>query len=128
LSLAPARSAYGFFVWLALAVVLAPALDPVGSPFREVTGSAFNAFTSDVSLGPSRAAPPERERKYRVVAADVPDLQGVATTAVVLVLLICSPRTAAAVAAGLPLRSGAGPGLPGGRAFQARAPPPVFKI
>ena len=52
-----------FALWLALAVVLTCALGSFGSPVRASNGSAFNAFTSDVSLGPSRASEPEKERK-----------------------------------------------------------------
>jgi hypothetical protein len=64
-TLVPRRLTRLLFLWLALATVIASALDPVvGSPLAESHGSAFNAFTSDVSLGPSRATAPERERKY----------------------------------------------------------------
>ena len=45
------------FVWLALATILAPALAPVGSALEPSSGSAFNPFTSEVSLGPSRSTP-----------------------------------------------------------------------
>ena len=51
------------FLWLALAVVLTCALGSFGSPVRASSGSAFNAFTSDVSLGPSRASEPEKQRR-----------------------------------------------------------------
>jgi len=45
------------FVWLAFATILAPALAPVGSALEQSSGSAFNPFTSEVSLGPSRSVP-----------------------------------------------------------------------
>jgi hypothetical protein len=51
------------FLWLALTVVLTCALGSFGSAVQASSGSAFNAFTSDVSLGPERASAPERERK-----------------------------------------------------------------
>ena len=48
-------------LWLALATVFALALDPYsGSAVHETPGSAFSFFTSDVSLGPSRAPAPEK--------------------------------------------------------------------
>ena len=59
----------GFALWLALAVVLICALGSFGSPVEASSGSAFNAFTSDVSLGPSRASEPEKERKAQTPAA-----------------------------------------------------------
>lgn len=57
-----------FCLALALAVVLTCALGSFGSPVRASTGSAFNAFTSDVSLGPTRAGEPEKQRKVQAVA------------------------------------------------------------
>lgn len=59
----------GFALWLALAVVLTCALGSFGSPVQASTGSAFNAFTSDVTLGPSRASEPEKERKEQTPGA-----------------------------------------------------------
>jgi hypothetical protein len=56
-------------MWLSLAVVLTCALGSFGSPARATSGSAFNAFTSDVSLGPSRASEPEKERREQRPAA-----------------------------------------------------------
>jgi hypothetical protein len=55
--------------WLALMVVLTCALGSFGSPARATSGSAFNAFTSDVSLGPQRAAAPEKDRQEQTPAA-----------------------------------------------------------
>jgi hypothetical protein len=57
--LAPRNWANALFLWLSLATVLVPAIGSSGSPLRLTEGSAFSAFTSDVSLGPSRAAPIE---------------------------------------------------------------------
>lgn len=59
MSLAPRNWANALFLWLSLATVLVPAIGSSGSPLRLTQGSAFSAFTSDVSLGPSRAAPIE---------------------------------------------------------------------
>ena len=59
MSLAPRNWANALFLWLSLATVLVPAIGSSGSPLRLTEGSAFSAFTSDVSLGPSRAAPIE---------------------------------------------------------------------
>ena len=56
-----------FARWLSLAVVLTCAVGSFGSAVQASTGSAFNAFTSDVSLGPSRASEPERVRKDRAL-------------------------------------------------------------
>ena len=58
----------GFALRLSLAVVLTCALGSFGSPVQASTGSAFNAFTSDVTLGPSRATEPEKNRKAQAPA------------------------------------------------------------
>lgn len=60
---APRHWVRSFALWLSLAVVLTCSLGSFGSPARAESGSAFNAFTSDVSLGPTRAAEPEKERR-----------------------------------------------------------------
>ena len=52
-----------FALWLSLAVVLTCSLGSFGSPAEASSGSAFNAFTSDVSLGPVRAGEPEKQRR-----------------------------------------------------------------
>jgi len=59
--LAPRNWANAFFLWLSLATVLVPAIGSSGSPLRPTEGSAFSAFTSDVSLGPSKAASIEED-------------------------------------------------------------------
>jgi len=58
-----------FSRWLSLAVVLTCALGSFGSPVQASSGSAFNAFTSDVTLGPSRASAPEKDRKAQTPGA-----------------------------------------------------------
>jgi hypothetical protein len=126
LSLAPHRSAFAFFLWLSLAIVLGPALDPVGSPLREVSGSAFNAFTSEVSLGPSRAAPPERDRKYQATPAGGSERVAANDGAILPLVRIEIALPRLAVGAPFPLRSGAGPGRLSGPPLPARAPPFSF--
>ncbi len=54
-----------FSLWLSLGVVLTCALCSFGSPVRASTGSAFNAFTRDVAIGPKRAGKPEKHRRQR---------------------------------------------------------------
>lgn len=49
-------------LWLALLIVLGNALDPVGPALEARSGSAFNAFTSDVALGPARSQEPTKAR------------------------------------------------------------------
>jgi hypothetical protein len=127
LSLALHRSAFSLFLWLSLAVVLAPALDPVGSPLREASGSAFNAFTSEVSLGPSRAAPPERERKFQAMPAGGSDRTAARAEAARPVRRIAIALPVLAVGPNHPVRSGAGPGRFSGPALPARAPPFLFR-
>jgi hypothetical protein len=58
-----------FALWLSLAVVLTCALGSFGSPVQASSGSAFNAFTSDVTLGPTRASEPEKQRKAQTPGA-----------------------------------------------------------
>jgi len=65
--------AYALFLWLSLATVLVPALGSSGSPLRITEGSAFSAFTSDVSLGPSRPAPIEQDETTQSVPGDGAD-------------------------------------------------------
>jgi hypothetical protein len=117
------RSAFALFLWLSLAVVLAPALDPIGSPFGGATGSAFSAFTKEVSLGPARAAAPERDRKNLALPAGGDARSGILADAAqffpfaVFPLLRVAPESAFQA---LPLRRLTGIAA---RAFRARAPP-----
>jgi hypothetical protein len=59
----PRNPARILFLWLSLVTMLTCALGSFGSPVRASSGSAFNAFTSDVTLGPSRAAAPTKENR-----------------------------------------------------------------
>jgi hypothetical protein len=113
------------FVWsLALAVVLAPALDPVGSPLVQTSGSAFNVFTSDVSLGPSRAAAPERDRKIQTLPTGGPDDGAPAALAALLLpAAVLSPIIAGPAPPAWTTADASPPGDPAARPFQARPPP-----
>jgi hypothetical protein len=81
------------FLWLSLAIVLTCAVGSFGSPLRATSGSAFNAFTSDVSLGPSRAAEPDKERREQLPAPGGAG-QAKAATAFALVVTAAAPRAA----------------------------------
>ena len=121
--LAPRKWAYALFLWLSLATVLVPALGSSGSPLRLTEGSAFSAFTSDVSLGPSRAAPIEEDGTAQTAPGDG-DGSSVLTARATFSISASGPALAA---------SGPGPafaGLPSLRparlaagAIGARAPP-----
>lgn len=63
------RANFGF-LWLSLAIIFAHALSPAGSRLLVASGSAFNGFTSEVSLGPSRASAPERDRAREIAKGD----------------------------------------------------------
>jgi hypothetical protein len=54
------KRSFSALLWLALATVLALALDPFAPVSHETPGSAFSFFTSEVSLGPTRAPVPEK--------------------------------------------------------------------
>ena len=64
------KGAFLAFIWLALATILAPALAPVGSALELSSGSAFNPFTSEVSLGPSRSSPVAKAKPVADAAND----------------------------------------------------------
>lgn len=55
------------FLWLSLATILTHALLPLGSPLVRGSGSAFSAYTSEVSLG-SRSAPAKAKRQSGALA------------------------------------------------------------
>lgn len=120
LSLASRGWAFWGSLWLALATVCALALDPFGgSPVREISGSAFSFFTSDVSLGPTRAPAPEKAVRLRAHADPATHFDALA--------VMPRPGTIAPAARGTPafLASRFDPDSParfvGGRL--ARAPP-----
>jgi len=106
-----------FALWLSLAVVLTCALGSFGSPVQASSGSAFNAFTSDVTLGPSRASEPEKDRKEQTPGASG---AGQAKFVAAPDLLLVPPQSRAAIFAALPLDRPT-PAIRG--ALGARAPP-----
>ncbi len=121
-TLAPRNWAHVVFLWLSLATVLAPALIPFGSPLIVRSGSAFSAFTSDVSLGPKRAAEPERDRKYQKAGGGPDGLHAYAGAALLTPSRLWQPPRLAA-GAPFPAVPDRGPARLVARGFQARAPP-----
>lgn len=71
----PAR-AFAPGLWLSLAIILIHALAPSATPWRISYGSAFNGFTRDVSLGPSRTSPVEKDQRARERRDDRGGLSG----------------------------------------------------
>lgn len=118
MSAAPRLWVRNFSLWLSLAVVLTCAVGSFGSAVQASTGSAFNAFTSDVSLGPSRASDPEKERREQAQPAGS---AGQAKALSLMVALETPPRPAAlqphAIASSTP------PAAVMAGAVGARAPP-----
>jgi len=123
LTIAPLNRAYAVFLWLSLAVVLVPALGWSGSPLTRTQGSAFNAFTSDVSLGPRRAAPPEKADRRQSLSDGGSDGSG--GYAQVALVPAPSPTQVRRLADGtaFPDVADIGPARFSARGFQARAPP-----
>jgi hypothetical protein len=80
-----------FAQWLSLVVVLTCAVGSFGSAVQASSGSAFNAFTSDVSLGPSRASEPEKVRKDQALPAGA---AGQAKALPMVIALLTPPRPA----------------------------------
>jgi hypothetical protein len=77
------KRSFSALLWLALATVLALALDPFAPVSHETPGSAFSFFTSDVSLGPTRAPAPEKAPQ--VGAPTFGDGSAIAATALSMV-------------------------------------------
>jgi hypothetical protein len=110
--------------WLALAIIFLHALTPSATPWRPTAGSAFNGFTRDVSLGPSRAAPPEKEQRIRDRRDDRSGVHPAATATAALLLL--SPAVAAPIRPAEAIAARLGPAIAPApaEARRARAPPP----
>ncbi len=53
--------AFAAGLWLSLAIIFIHAIAPTPTPWRVSYGSAFNGFTRDVSLGPSRTTPIQKD-------------------------------------------------------------------
>ena len=64
MTLALRKWGYFVFLWLSLGTAAVHAIVPLGSPLVARSGSAFSAFTSDLSLGPQRAAQPEKDARH----------------------------------------------------------------
>ena len=56
--------------WLSLVTVFTHAVLPLGSPLARSAGSAFSAFTADVSLVPSRRGQSGKLKKQLSMAAE----------------------------------------------------------
>lgn len=65
MSRAVRAGAFAIGLWLSLAIIFIHAVAPTAAPWRVSYGSAFNGFTRDVSLGPSRTAPVEKDQRAR---------------------------------------------------------------
>lgn len=61
------HSVFLIYVWLSIATVFAHAVVPLGSPVARISGSAFSASTSDVSLVPSRRGTAGKIKKQQSV-------------------------------------------------------------
>jgi hypothetical protein len=117
------RWAYTAFLWLTLATIFSNALAPSGSPLRPGSGSAFNPFTTDVSLGPKRGTKPVKDRQQHVTS-EGDDRPAVAPANVVLTLA-AFPLPTRIPSAGQPepLLDPLVRPRPASRGFLARAPP-----
>jgi hypothetical protein len=124
LVLARRRSGFLAILWLAVATVLINALAPTGSPLTRSAGSAFNPFTSDVSLGPKRGAVVKKATSFASLSAEGgrgDDGSAVAATVATLAspFPLSPPPRESRIPATAPVRSG----LPASGRFRARAPP-----
>lgn len=110
------------FLWLSLAIIFAHALSPAGSRLLSSSGSAFNGFTSEVSLGPSRSSHPERDKTRKTEIAKG-DPGGNSAPAVLAAGLAPLPDQGP-VSSDFRPESGTGAPYPvPARSFRARAPP-----
>ena len=116
------RGLFIAILWLALATILTHALLLTDSPLRRASGLAFNPFTTEVALGPKRAAIVEKPASVHVLAGDGGEQDGggaVVAPLALSVFRLALPRHGAVFAEPV----GALSGLAGARAFHARAPP-----
>ena len=111
------------FVWLALATILAPALAPVGSALETSSGSAFNPFTSEVSLGPSRSAPVAKAKAVPFASAGKAGGSGRIDAPATLAAAIAAPCAPDRVAANAISHTPVPAECLASGAFRARAPP-----
>jgi hypothetical protein len=118
-------AARGMTLWLLLLSIFAHALVPIGSPLQRTAGSAFSAFTADVSTVPTRR-PLREETGARQSAGNSGESGADSGSADAGPLPPSAPAVSArAVGAALPAAAAPPVPLPGGGAasFQARAPP-----
>lgn len=122
MTLALRRWGYFVFLWLSLGTAAVHAIVPLGSPLVARSGSAFSAFTSDLSLGPQRAAQPEKGARHHSLPDPGTDGgQGIfASQAAAAAALQLSADSAAPPA---PLAGGPFATERPSSRFQARAPP-----
>lgn len=126
MTFAPGLRPFAASLWLALAIVFVHALAPTATPWQVRSGSAFNGFTRDVSLGPSRAAPPEKDKRSRERLESGSGQSGAEATIAVKL----SPRLQTALASSTTFGRAATrtqpPASPATDRFEARAPPPLL--
>ena len=121
--LASRRWAYTAFVWLTLATIFSNALAPSGSPLRPSSGSAFNPFTTDVSLGPNRGLKPVKDRQEQVTSeGDDGPAAGPAGAALALAAFPLPTRSPSA-GQPEPMPDSIVRARPASQGFLARAPP-----
>lgn len=87
-----------FALWLSLAIVLTCAIGSFGSPVRASSGSAFNAFTSDVAIGPKRAGAPEKDSSEQTPA---PGGSGQAKALPASLIALFPPSLSASISGGI---------------------------
>jgi hypothetical protein len=121
------RRIWFVFLWMSLATVLGHAVMPLGSPLAKSSGSAFSVSTSNVSLGPTRAAAAVKAKRQQ----RVPPGDGEATAAPWIAALpyplyeASLPVIAAETHAGWALAQQTPPPAPTFSGVRARAPPRV---
>jgi hypothetical protein len=114
------RWAYTAFLWLTLATIFSNALAPSGSPLRPGSGSAFNPFTTDVSLGPKRGLKPVKDRQEQVTSEGDDQPAG---PAVVTLAAFAVPVGSPSAGQPEPMPDAVHRARPAARGFRARAPP-----
>ena len=122
----PGRAhAFAIGFWLSLAIILIHALAPSATPWRRNYGSAFNGFTRDVSLGPSRATPIEKDQRGRERRDDRGSFVGGRLAGAALLPYRIEPIIAAGGARFHPARIDTPPGARIFHRLRAREPPSI---
>lgn len=108
-------------LWLSIATALGHAVVPAGTPFEKNSGSAFSAWTTDVSLGPVRTATGLLKRAEAAGGQDDtafgPDAPPLTASSPAV------PQSAAGKALHVRAPGRPVPSFPPVRSFDARAPP-----